>query len=149
MKIEEAIKQTKFRNCYHKLLLNLHYTDSWLRLEEGKVFKKHNLSLQQYNVLRILKGQNKKGVSVQLIKERMLDKDSNASRLVDKLLASGLISRVQCADDRRKVEVSLTDKGEELLCVIEPDIAQIDSTMKKLSEEEAETLNHLLNKIRS
>jgi DNA-binding MarR family transcriptional regulator len=103
MKIEEEIKQPLFKDEFQKLVINLKFTAGWLGGFHVRLLKSYGLSAQQFNVLRILRGQYPDPSSLHLIKERMLDKDSNASRLIDKLEAAGLTTRVQCPDDRRQV----------------------------------------------
>ena len=148
MNIEKAIIQRKFKSEFEKLAVNIHYTESWLRGKEFQVFKKYGLSMQQFNVLRILNGRYPEVASVQLIKERMIDKDSNASRLIDKLFNSDLLERVQCPNDRRMVEIKITEKGRELLKTVIPEIQQAQCEYLKLSEQEATQLNDLLDKLR-
>ncbi len=149
MTIEEEIKQPRFESEYQKLVINLHYTANWLGALHSKIFRSYKISAQQFNVLRILKGQIPNPSNLILIRERMLDKESNASRLIDKLENSGFIKRVQCPDDRRKVEITITDIGQELLNLINPEVDKIESKMTGLNEKEAKTLNHLLDKLRN
>ena len=148
MKIEEEIKQTKFHDEYHKLAVNLQFTANWLSAKHGKALRHFGISSQQYNVLRILKGQYPKPSSLILVRERMLDKESNASRLIDKLVKAELTRRVQCPNDRRQVEITITEKGIELLKKMNPKVDEISTSMKSLSEQDAETLNSLLDKLR-
>ncbi len=110
MKLEEEIKQKKFRNEFHKLAVNIIYTHSWLEYNISKFFKKFNITSNQFNILRILRGQYPEPVSINLLKERMLDIMSDASRLVDRLVAKGLVKRTTCVNDRRKVDVIITKK---------------------------------------
>jgi DNA-binding MarR family transcriptional regulator len=104
--------------------------------------------MQQFNVLRILKGQYPKPSSLLLVKERMLDRESNASRLIDKLVDAGLTVRIQCPNDRRQVDITITEKGIQLLDQINPQIENLKDYMGSLSENEAKTLNDLLDKLR-
>lgn len=149
MKIEDEIKQKSFQGEYHKLAINLRFTANWLGALHSKVFRSHKISAEQFNVLRILKGQIPNPSNLNLIKERMLDKESNASRLIDKLEKSELILRIQCPEDRRKVEITITDNGLELLDRMNPEVDKIKHDMTGLNEEEAKTLNHLLDKLRN
>jgi DNA-binding MarR family transcriptional regulator len=149
VKIEEAIRQSTFKSERHKMVVNLHYTGCWLRRREGEIFKKHGISSQQFNVLRILKGQAPKPVSLSDVKDRMIDKESNVSRLVDKLCHAQLAHREQCPDDRRQVNITITDKGLDLLADIDPQMEKLKSTLNSLSESETRTLNTLLDKLRS
>jgi DNA-binding MarR family transcriptional regulator len=149
MNIEEEIKQQNFQSEYHKLAINLKFTDNWLSGIYSKVFRSYKISSQQFNVLRILKGQYPNPSSLILIRERMLDKESNASRLIDKLENSGFIKRVQCPKDRRQVEITINEKGLQLLEQINPEVEKLKSVMSNLNEEEARTLNNLLDKLRT
>jgi DNA-binding MarR family transcriptional regulator len=114
----------------------------------SKIVEPHNLSMQQYNVLRILRGQHPKSVTVKFIIERMLDKSSNASRLVDKLLAKGLVERTQSPEDRRRVDIMISKKGLELLKKLAVDFDNVNKSLN-LTEKEARSLSDLLDKMRS
>lgn len=149
MRIKEAIKQNKdFKNNLFEAIVNVHYTAGWLAQLNSKVVDPHNLSMQQYNVLRILRGQHPKSVTVKFIIERMLDKSSNASRLVDKLLAKGLVERTQSPEDRRRVDIKISDGGLNLLKNLASEFDDINKNLK-ISEEEARSLSDLLDKMRS
>ena len=149
MKLEEEIKQKKFRDEYHKLAVNLQFTASWLKAYHSKLLKDFGISAQQFSVLRILRGQFPNPSSLLLIRERMLDKESNASRLIDKLVANGFTKRIQCPNDRRQVEITISKKGIELLEQINPIIDKASKRLYSISEEEAIILNNLLDKLRS
>lgn len=149
MKLEEEIKQKKFRNEYHKLAVNIIYTHGWLLNHQSAFLKKHGITGAQFNILRILRGQFPNPASINLLKERMLDKMSDASRLVDRLLQKELVDRKICPEDRRRVEVIITEKGLNLLNEIDSHNAEADQQFQKLSVEEARTLNNLLDKMRS
>lgn len=148
MRIEDAIKQKSFKSDQHRAYINLLYTANYLSGKQAHFFKQYDLTPQQFNVLRILKGQLPGAASVNLIIERMLDKSSNASRLVDKLKLKGLVSRVQCKSDRRSVNVKITPKGLELLQEIDDSQGLEVEQMNNLTNEEVNVLNELLNKIR-
>ena len=148
MSIEEEIKQKSFQSEYHKLAVNLQFTANWLGAQHAKVLRPFGISAQQFNVLRILKGQFPNPSSLILIRERMLDKESNASRLIDKLVSTGLTKRIQCPNDRRQVEITITEKGVELLNQINPKVEELESTLSGLSAAEANQLNSLLDKLR-
>lgn len=149
MSILEDIKQTKpFRSPYQKVTVNIIYTSNWLDSEQSGFLKKHDLSSQQYNVLRILRGQYPNPITVNEIIERMLDKMSNASRLVDKLLLKGLVERNQRATDRRACDVSITKKGLDILAEIDVIQKDWENQFSQLSPDEAETLSNLLDKLR-
>lgn len=148
MKLEEEIKQSSFRNEYHKLAVNILYTHSWLISKIADHLWKFDLTPQQFNLLRILRGQYPEPASISLLKERMIDKMSDASRLVDRLISKGLVEREICPDDRRRVNVIITKKGLSLLKKIDETDQTIDNFLKSLSEEEAVILNNLLDKLR-
>ena len=148
MPIEDKIKQTKFRNEYQRLLANLFYQYNGLINEQQKILKPFGLSLQQHNLLSILRGQYPKAASIHLIKERMLDQNSDVSRLVDRLLKKKLLSRKTCPKDRRQVDVIITEDGLNLLKKIDTHAQQIDALVSGLSTEEAAIMNNLLDKIR-
>jgi len=149
MKLEEEIKQGKFKNEFQKLALNIIFTGNWLNSNSIKAFKPYGVSPQQYNVLRILKGQYPKAISVNCIAERMLDKNSNASRLVDKLNAKELVKRETCEHDRRQVDIAITKKGLKLLDKMEDmALSMNDSFSKNVTAEQAKQLNDFLDSIR-
>lgn len=148
MKLEDEIKQSSFRNEYHKLAVNIIFTHSWLMSKIYELLDEYDLTPQQFNLLRILRGQYPKPASITLLKERMLDKMSDASRLVERLLAKGLVERKICPEDRRKVDVVITKKGLKLLEKIDKTDNEMDNYLKNLSEVEAKKLNELLDKLR-
>lgn len=148
MSIETDIKQKKFRSPFQKLALNLVYTTKWLEYKQLESFKEHDITPQQYNVLRILRGQQGNPIKVSDITDRMLDKSSNTSRLVDKLLAKNLAKRSSCESDRRAVDVVITAEGLELLKVLDPFIEDWENRFNIISEAEAEQLSALLDKLR-
>jgi DNA-binding MarR family transcriptional regulator len=148
MSISDDIKQGVFKSEHQKLLVNLLYTGNWIYSINSKRFKKFDLSMEQYNILRILRGQHPNPVTVNLLIERMLNKMSNASRLVEKMKAKGLVTRQQRIDDRRAVDVLITDKGLELITEIEKTEEEWISSVISVNNEEAKTLNNLLDKLR-
>jgi DNA-binding MarR family transcriptional regulator len=149
MRIEDIIKQKRFRNDYEKVIVNLLYTSSWLNVKHLRILKPHGITIQQYNVLRILKGQYPNPASIQNIADRMIDKMSNASRLVDKLKNKNLVDRKASTIDRRQVEVKITDKGLQLLQLLETPILELSNKAKdKVSEQEVNQLSDLLDKFR-
>jgi DNA-binding MarR family transcriptional regulator len=148
MSIEKDIKQSNFKSPYSKAVVNIVYTSSWLASLQMDVFKPFDLTLPQYNVLRILRGQYPKPITVIAIIERMLDKMSNASRLVDKLLVKELVMRQICPDDRRAVDVVITQKGLDLLAELDVLQNKWEKQLHGLSEEEALQLSDLLDKMR-
>ncbi len=147
-KIEEAIKQSQFKDGCNKAVVNLLYTHSYLVGFQTAVLKPQDLSPEQYNVLRILRGQQGKPATIAAIQERMLNTMSNASRLVDKLKAKELVKRDECPENRRKVDVLITEKGLRLLELLEPQIATINKNAIHLEESELDLLNELLDKLR-
>jgi len=148
MPIETDIKQTKFRNEHHKMALNLFFTTSWLQNSQAAILKCHDLTLQQYNVLRIVRGQYPNPIRVNDIIERMLDKMSNASRLVDKLLAKNLVERTTCPNDRRAVDVVITQAGLDILAELDEKESTWEDKLKNLTPEEATLVSNLLDKLR-
>ncbi len=149
MKLEEEIKQKKFKDEFQKLALNIMFTGNWLSNQSIKFFKPFGISPQQYNVLRILKGQYPNAISVNSITERMLDKNSNTSRLVDKLVAKNLVERTVCETDRRQVDVAITQKGIDLLIKMESVAEGMNiGFSKKITKEEAKLMNEILDKLR-
>ena len=149
MSIETDIKQKKFRSPYQRMALNLIYTSNWIQYQQMDFFREFDITSQQYNVLRILRGQHPDPIKVSDIAERMLDKNSNTSRLIDKLLAKKLVDRKSCPNDRRAVDVVITEQGLELLKNLDPEIDAWESTLHVLTPEEADLINSLLDKIRS
>lgn len=149
MKLEEAIKQTAFKTEEERLVINLVYTSGWLSSEQNRFFKRFGISSQQYNVLRILRGQFPNPASVGLIQERMLDKMSNASRLIEKLKQKKLVKRSECSKDRRQVDVLITDDGLKLLENIDKLNGEMHSICNTLNQTEKKKLNELLDKLRN
>ena len=147
-KIEDLIQQKEFKDPYNKLVVNLLYTNSYLVTLQNSLFKPHEISPEQYNVLRILKGQNGVPTTVSSIQDRMLNKMSNASRLVEKLKLKGLLERRECPEDRRQVDVKITEKGLALLNLLHIEVEKFNKTFVKLEENEVNQLNHLLDKMR-
>lgn len=148
MKIEDAIQQKEFKDPYNKLVVNLLYTHSYLVTSQHSLFKPHDISPEQYNVLRILRGQNGVPTTVSSIQDRMLNKMSNASRLVEKLKTKGLVKREECPKDRRQVDVMITEKGLELLNVLQAMVETGNKNFVHLDLEEVNQMNDLLDKMR-
>jgi DNA-binding MarR family transcriptional regulator len=147
MRLEEAIKQKEFKTKQQRAFLNLIFTACHLNLEQTRFFKPYQLSAQQYNVLRILRGQNGKPVTIGLIQERMLDIQSNASRLIDKLEVKKLVLRNVCPKDKRQMDITITAKGLDILKELDVTLDTKESSIA-LTDEEADLLNNLLNKLR-
>ncbi|MFO7824177.1 MAG: MarR family transcriptional regulator [Cyclobacterium sp.] len=148
MKIEEEIKQKPFKDAYSKAMVNLLYTHSYLVSRQSRLFKPYGLSPEQYNVLRILRGKHPEPTTVSSIQDRMLNKMSNASRLVEKLKQKGMVERKECAEDRRQVDITITSKGLETLSLLESEVKKFNKDSIQLSEEEVNQLNELLDKLR-
>jgi DNA-binding MarR family transcriptional regulator len=149
MKLEDAIKQTAFKTEEERLVINLVYTSGWLSSEQNRFFKRFGVSSQQYNVLRILRGQFPNPASVGLIQERMLDKMSNASRLIEKLKQKKLVKRSECSKDRRQVDVLITEDGLKLLEDIDKLNGEMHGICNTLNHTEKKKLNELLDKLRN
>jgi len=147
MNIEEEIKQQTFKSGHQKALINLLYTASWLQGKQQDFFKSFKITAQQFNILRILKGQHPKSISATEIKSRMLDKNSDVSRLLDRLVAKDLISKKACPNDKRATDVNITEQGLDLLKTLADYQDEIDGVLL-LSEEEAMQLSQLLDKCR-
>ncbi len=148
MSIKEEIHQGKFRNEYQRAFLNVLYTNNYLIDHVSSVFKKYDVTRQQFNVLRILRGQHPNPSTVNLIKERMLDKMSDASRIVERLRAKGLVTRGKSKGDRRAAEIKISSRGLKLLADTDHETVLFDDLMKSLSQKEAKQLNMLLDKVR-
>jgi DNA-binding MarR family transcriptional regulator len=147
MKIEDEIKQQRFRNAHQKAVINLLYTTSWMQSKQQDFFKPFNITGQQYNILRILKGQYPKSTSATEIKSRMLDKNSDVSRLLDRLFKKNLIIRQPCPQDKRAADITLTEPGLELLREVDKKQNQMDHLLQ-LTDEEANLLSEMLDKSR-
>jgi DNA-binding MarR family transcriptional regulator len=148
MKIEEEIKQKKFRSAEQKALINLIYTSNWLQAKQQDFFKSFGITGQQFNILRILRGQHPNSISATEIKSRMLDRNSDVSRLLDRLILKSLITKTTCPSDKRATDVSITEEGLELLKTIEKKEKEGVAPVLTLTEEEAEQLSNLLDKSR-
>lgn len=148
MEIEKEIVQAKFKSPLQKGIVNIIYTSNWIHSRQAKVLKPFGLTIQQYNILRILRGQHPNPASITLLTERMLDKMSNASRLVEKLLLKGYCQRTVCPSDRRQVNVVISESGLEMLKQMEQVLDQFEGSMRNLSDDEMETLSNLLDRLR-
>jgi DNA-binding MarR family transcriptional regulator len=149
MGIEKEIGQTiQFKSEIHKVAVNILFTASWLQLKNAEALKSYDLTPQQFNILRILRGQHPNPASVNLLMQRMLDKSSNASRLVDRLEEKGFASRTTNTKDKRAVDVSITPKGMEILKQIDDNIGLLEYHLKSITEAEAKQLNDLLDQLR-
>ncbi len=148
MILEEEIKQSKFESEKQKAIINIIYTANWISSIQHKIFKKNKLTAPQYNVLRILRGHSPKPLTVSSIQERMLDKMSNASRLVDKLVEKGFAKRTTNNVDRRQVDVVIDKGGLAVLKKIEPDLSKFHDETVTMGEKDAKSLTEVLDKMR-
>jgi DNA-binding MarR family transcriptional regulator len=147
MGIEKDINQSKFKNEYQKSIINLVYTYNWVTEQIKEVLENWDLTSQQFNILRILRGSHGPLSTLQ-IRERMLDKMSDTSRIVDRLLIKGLVKKVACKSDKRLVDITITTKGQKILAAIDKEEERMDNVAKKLSVADAKLLNKLLDKMR-
>lgn len=148
MSLENDIQQSKFRNEHQKAVINLLYTYNWLTEKNKQFFDKASITSQQFNILRILRGAGVPLSTLQ-IRQRMLDKMSDTSRIVDRLVKKDLAQKVICKTDRRLVDVTISDKGLSLLQELDNYNDELDSIVGNISAEEAHTLNLLLDKMRN
>ncbi|NBP70939.1 MAG: MarR family transcriptional regulator [Cytophagia bacterium] len=145
MKIEEEIKQSKFKSPQQKAVLNLIYTANWLQSRQQDFFKSQGITATQFNILRILKGQHPNSISATEIKSRMLDRNSDVSRLLDRLAQKNLINKSTCPNDRRAADVTITKDG---LSLLEKIGQRFNENGVDLNEQEATQLSDLLDKCR-
>jgi DNA-binding MarR family transcriptional regulator len=148
MKINELVKVKKFRDDWHKATINIIYTNSWIVKNLEQRANKKEITLQQFNVLRILRGQYPKAASNNLLKERMINSTPDISRLVDRIAAKGLVMRTKNIRDKRSVDLQITEKGLQLLDEIEEDMMLTDLVNSNITEQEALQLSNLLDKFR-
>jgi len=148
MKIEDEIKQVRFKDSHQKAVINILYTSNWLMENQAKLLKPFGITPQQFNVLRILRGQSPNPATIKLIKERMLDKMSDASRIVEKLRIKGLVERDICPTNRRNVDVKITEKGLKLLSDLDEYNPELHKLMNNLNSQEIDHLNSILDKLR-
>ncbi|WP_395632702.1 MarR family winged helix-turn-helix transcriptional regulator [Flavobacterium sp.] len=150
MKIEEVIKSNVALKDAKKVILNVMYTQNVVNDKFNEILKPYDLSGEQYNVLRILRGQKGNPANMCIIQERMLAKNSNTTRLIDKLLLKDLVTRNVCPDNRRKIEVLITQKGLDLLTELDPKVDEHEKLFaNNLTEQELTLLNTLLEKYRT
>lgn len=148
MKIEEELKQDKFTSAIHKAIVNIMFTDGWLSNHLRDVFKDHNITPQQYNVLRILRGKYPEALNPTDIKSVMLDKNPDLTRLCDRLLTRNLIDRCIDGDNRRKMNIRITEDGLNMLNLIDPIMFEFNEKVSSITQDEAEILSNLLDKLR-
>lgn len=147
MGIEQDIQQASFRNEFQKMGINLLFTANWLNEQIGKILAEEGVTQQQYNILRILRG-SATPLSTLKIRERMLDKMSDTSRIVDRLIAKELVLKNTCEKDKRLVDITLSAKGLDLLDQLDQFNDRIDALLKGINASEAATMNQILDKIR-
>jgi DNA-binding MarR family transcriptional regulator len=147
MGIEKDIQQTNFRNEHQKLGINIMYTANWLNEKIASILSQEDITQQQYNILRILRGADKPLSTLQ-IRARMLDKMSDTSRIVDRLVAKELVEKNTCPTDKRLVDVVLSKKGFAILEKLDQLNHHLDALMKGISEKEAHTMNQMLDQLR-
>ena len=149
MSLEQSISQSKFDSEQEKLMINVIYSANLLNLITSRLFKPFDLSPQQYNVLRILRGQKGKSIALMDIEHRMLDKSSNVSRLVDKLISKDLINRSISSKDRRRIEIVITSRGVSVLKEIDVILSEMNSKIKAIiSDDNAKKTNRILDQLR-
>jgi DNA-binding MarR family transcriptional regulator len=149
MKIEDEIKQREFKNERQKALINVMFTSNFLSTVIARHLKQYQLSTQQFNVLRILRGQYPNPIRANDLQGRMMDRMSNVSRIIEKLRVKNLLERQICEQDRRAVDVKITGKGLSLLKELDIVAYEWEAQLNSLSNKELNTLNHLLDKIRN
>lgn len=147
MGIEKDIQQYQFRNDFQRAEVNLIFTCNWLNERIKQIIDEADITTQQYNILRILRG-SKKPLSTLQIRDRMLDKMSDTSRIVDRLIKKGLVDKTICSTDKRLVDISISEKGLHLLEQLDIRNSDIDNLLHNLNNEEALQLSQLLDKIR-
>lgn len=145
--LEKLITQKTFENENQRGLISLIFVGNWITSRHQQFFKQYGITMQQFNILRILRGQHPQAASINILKERMLDKMSDVSRLVERLRKADLVERKNSEMDRRAVDVRINDKGLELLKTIDAAIVHLDSTLQSLNEKEVIQLNKLLDKM--
>jgi DNA-binding MarR family transcriptional regulator len=148
MSLESDINQASFRNQQQKSMVNIIFTYHWVVERIKQFLSEEDITLQQYNILRILRGSYPKPLSTLQIRERMLDKMSDTSRIVDRLRLKGLVQKTIARSDKRLVDVVISDKGKKLLEKLDAGNVELDAIIHSLTEEEMMTLNRLLDKIR-
>ena len=149
MALEHDIKQEKFESEFHKVAVNILFTSSWLYNINADRLKAHDITPEQFNVLRILRGSHPKALMLAEVTCRMIDKSSNATRLVEKLRLKGMVKREICEGNRRQVDIYITDKGLATLKKIDAEESEWIATLKNISKTEAQELNRILDKLRS
>ncbi|MEQ8363477.1 MAG: MarR family transcriptional regulator [Cyclobacteriaceae bacterium] len=148
MNIKEEIKQSRFRNIYQETSINIIYTSGWLANQHKDFFSQFGITSQQFNILSILRGQHPNQISGSEIKSRMMDKNSDVSRLLDRLLLKGLIVKTQSPEDKRAANIEISQQGLELLKKSDEQVSALDNILNNLTAAEADQLSRLLDKLR-
>lgn len=148
MIIEQEIRQEKFGNVYEKAMINIMFTSSWIHNLNSARLKIHGITPEQYNVLRILRGSYPNPIMLAEITGRMIDKSSNATRLVEKLRQKEFLKRETCENNRRQVDILITEKGLTILKTIDKETEDWLKNLENISPKEAEQLNNLLDRLR-
>ena len=148
MEIEKEIASNKFENNYQKSIVNLIYTYGWITNLLRQRLNKHKITLQQYNILRILRGRHPQPATINMLKERMLDKMSDASRIVERLVQKELVQRCINEKDRRAVDIIISAKGLDILKKLDTEMSSRDILKENITDEEAGLLSSLLDKMR-
>ncbi len=148
MKIEQEIKQSRFKSPHQKVAINLIFTANWLEAKQQDFFKPFGITSSQYNILRILRGQRPNKISGAEIKSRMLDRNSDIPRLLDRLIRKNLISKTPCPNDKRAADIVITKDGLDVLGEIDSHIDLSEKTAIRLNKDEAAHLSDLLDKCR-
>ena len=148
MSLETDINQKKFRNEHQKTIINLIYSFHWVTEQSKSILERADVTSQQFNILRILRGAGMPLSTLQ-IRQRMLDKMSDTSRIVDRLIVKGLVKKIVCKADKRLVDVSISDKGKKLLEKLDKYDNEMDAIAGSLTEADAKTMNKLLDKLRN
>lgn len=148
MSIEQDIKQAHFRNNHQKGIINIIYTYNWLMERIKNILASEDITHQQFNILRILRGAYPSPLSTLQIRERMLDKMSDTSRIVDRLVAKGLVTKSISPVDKRLVDVVISEAGQQLLQKLDNRVEEMDNILGGLNDEEAQQLSNLLDQVR-
>lgn len=148
VRIEDEIKQSKFRSEGQKLIINLIYTYNQISGQMSSMLQPHGLTMQQYNILRILKGQYPNPSTNNLVKDRMLDRNSDVTRLIDRMIRNGWVTRTSCEKDRRRVDILITQQGLDVLDAIQSQEADLDLIAQRLPEDRQREMNHMLDTLR-
>ena len=148
MGLEKDIKQQHFTSENQKLIINLVFTNNWLTEKIRDFLSAEDITLQQFNILRILRGSHPQPLSTLTIRERMLDKMSDTSRIVDRLLLKGMVDKKTCPSDKRLVDISITEEGKKILAKIDRNEKEMKAIIANLNQEEMKILNGLLDKMR-